>query len=183
MSLTVGEWAEVGVAVGTGLLAVATFVVARVTKDLAETTKKAVLLESEPQLRLDEVLVGHDPDAPPDPINGISTQMQLRLWNPGKVRISYDAEYVADEINGISGFSGQGPRGIIHPGGKEIVRLSLIALPAPVPVPSHGKIQFRISYRAAGGTAETLRATLGVDVRFPPKSGCPWVYSDGPYVE
>jgi hypothetical protein len=149
---------------------------------MAEATKRAVEIESEPQFRLDEVLVAHLPDSPPGP-QGVNTQLQLRLWNPGKVRVHYTVDFISVRTNGVIGANGKGGRGTIHPGGREIYFTPGIQLPAPVPIPSNGDIQVRINYWSVPDQVRTFRATLSVTVWFPPKTGCPWIYTDGPHDE
>jgi hypothetical protein len=173
---------DVSVAVGTGLLALGTFWLARSTRSMAEATKRAVEIESEPQFRFDEVLVAHLPDSPPGP-SGVKTQLQLRLWNPGKVRVHYKMDFISVRINGIVAANGQGGRGTIHPGGKEIYFTAGIPLPAPVPIPSNGEIRVRVDYWSVPGQVRTFRASVNVTIWFSPKAGSPWVYIDGPHDE
>lgn len=176
------EILDLGVALGTGLLAIGTFWLALSTKAMAEATKQAVEIEAEPQFRLDDVLVALHPDSPPGPA-GISTQLQLRFWNPGKVRLHYVVDFISVKINGVSGANGRGGRGTIHPGGKEIYFTPSIALQAPVPIPSRGEIHVRIDYWSESSEVRSFRATLNVTIWFPPRTGSPWIYIDGPYDE
>ncbi len=158
-----------------------TFWLARETHQMAASTKQMLDLEAQPHLGLKEMQVGFE--SPPSVAPAVMSQIALRLWNPGKVLVQYRVDSITASINKHvppqgAKFSNRG--GVIHPGGETTFYYPPIVVPAPLPSPGVGQVQFELTYWAVHGEEHRFKAAVDLTIGFPPHPSCTWVFTNGP---
>ncbi len=165
----------------TAALAVATVWLGAETRKMAVTAKASIELESRPYLSFRGffVKIGTLQDFSAQDKGAL--RIGLRLFNPGKVLVTYNVESMLVSINGSTivnpTFDTTG--GIIHPTEETFFFHPVIASSSPMKAPATIEIQYHIAY----WTVPTDKKILTAKVRLllTSETDHEWTYIEGPH--
>jgi hypothetical protein len=172
-----GDWI---VAIATLGLGTITGWLAWETRRMASATMRLVQIDSEPQLRIKGMAVARSPHGA-DP-NLVILQIQMLLWNPGRVLVQYRVDAFPTSISGNTAHSKvkfKSMEGVLHPTGEEIFRALPILMPVPQTYPVTGKASFDLAFWSLGRPERRVVGSCEIDIH-PPGHDCPWVWANGP---
>jgi hypothetical protein len=164
----------------TAALAVATVWLGVETRRMAITAKASIELETRPYLsfRGFHIKIGTLQDISTQNRGGL--RIGLRLFNPGKVLVTYKVESMIVSVNGAEAADPkfETMSGVIHPTEEILFFYPVIGTPSPLKAPATAEVKFRIAYWSIPAEKKTL--TANVQVLLTSETDHEWTYIEGP---
>ena len=164
----------------TAALAVATVWLAISTQRMAAAAKASVDLAAHPYLSIRGTYVSLGALRDLSAVHSGATRLGIRLFNPGKVRVTYQIDQI---IASIGGHTVDTPKfettsGVVHPDEETTYFFPVIPSPKPIQSPAEGEIAVTISFWSIPTEKQSLKAKLRVFVTSP--TNHEWLFLEGP---
>ena len=170
---SIANWLTAGLGIATVWLAIA-------TQRMATAAKASVDLAAHPYLSIRGLHVSLGSLRDLSATHAGATRLGIRLFNPGKVRITYQIENISASIGGHSvatpKFESTG--GVIHPDEETTYFYPLIPSPSPIQAPTDGEMAVTVSYWSVPTEKKSVKAKLRVLVTS--QSTHEWLFLEGP---
>ena len=161
-------------------LAIATVWLGLETRRMAVAAKASIDLESRPYLSFRGFLIKTGIFQDFSPQSKGAFRIGLRLFNPGKVLISYSVKNMDVSVNDIVAtnphFETTG--GVIHPTEELIFFYPIITSLTPIKAPAVAEVKFSINYWATPNEIKNLNSSVRVLITS--DNDHEWTYTDGP---
>lgn len=171
-----GNFLTFALCVLTGVLAIATWRMATATQQLTEVTSAPYL-----------TLQGFDvtPALLRNESTGVETagvRPQLRLKNPGQVRVTYDVQKIAITLAGsdLTTTDFENHIGVIHPGEDTLFLYPFVAWSGQLSPGMSGTLDFEAQFWATPQRRQTLKLKFRFTVTGLDPRRIEWVYLEGP---
>ena len=158
----------------TALMGTATLWMAYETRKMARASRDAFALEARPYIALDklEITVGKEFETPG------AFQIGLKLYNPGKVLITYAVREMKVRLNEMfissSNFSSQG--GVIHPNQLTTFYYPSVNAAIPANSVSKGEVSFKIEFWSIDSERHSFKATIEYYISSDTPRQIRWLY-------
>jgi len=162
-------------------LAIATVWLGAETRRMAVAAKASIDLEGRPYLSFRGcfIKIGTLQDLSAQSTGAF--RVGLRLFNPGKVLVTYKVESMQVSVNGtpMTNPHFETTGGVIHPSDEMIFFYPIIATETPLATPATAEVQYCISYWAIPAEMKTL--TAKVQVLITSLTDHEWIFLEGPH--
>lgn len=172
----IANWLTLALAISTVWLAIE-------TRRMSTAAKSSIELETRPYLAFRGLYLSFAKLASPaPPTETPALRVGLKLFNPGKVLVTYQVESITVSFPGstLDSPTFETTGGVIHPGEETLFFYPWLPFTGQPNILGGGEIAFTIAFRSTVNQQSRVKAKLTFTIKSADAKDYEWIFSEGP---